>query len=727
MLTMACLSRITSIWIITLVFAWFGVCPAQEARRPLVIEGKQVLPLRVLVRPFSNVYKGKDVASGAVVENVPVFQPFYVYARPSAEELEMESGWYEVGSDNRGKVLGWMQAKDVFEWKQTMCLAYTHPEGRKPVLMFERKSALDELIKSAPSDRVKKAQAFYEAIDSQQIPPDFPVESMEPKKAIDIHQQFYLLPILTFETLEIEGREGRLLKLAAAVSGGEDAREGTDIRRNRGFLKEVTAGSTEVPVEVLQKLQVDLVWVVDTTVSMRPYLDKTLEVVKQVSTQLSQNPEVAQAIHFGFWGYRDSVADIPGIGYTTQNYTPQLKPVDQFVNTLATVEVTKIDSVDYPEDVFSGMDDAVRRTEWTPRAMRFIVLVGDAPGHELGHKWNLSMLDDRTLRSMADDASVYVFALHLKEPKAKQFHETAEIQFRSLSLNKGMSGGSAYWSTASNDITGFSLATAEITKTFLDTLKSAKSTVSSQSGLPGTVASSSGSVQPTAGSSGQPKGELESLEPSAGKPASSAGATPPGQQVSPPPEPGQTSVGTLARQMVRAAMVEWIGRQVGAKAPRDTVAWAVDKDLIEPALQSLEVRLLINKRQLDSLKTILGEVMAAGRRGQISAEDFFSALQATAATAARDPNQIKNARTMAQTGLIPEFLQGLPYKSRLMDMSNQLWGSWSVDEQDQFLNEIEARIRAYREIHDTPQGWIALSQGDDPDEQVYPISLDLLP
>ena len=39
----------------------------------------------------------------------------------------------------RGKVVGWMKSLDVFEWRQTMCLAYTHPDGRKPVLMFEQK------------------------------------------------------------------------------------------------------------------------------------------------------------------------------------------------------------------------------------------------------------------------------------------------------------------------------------------------------------------------------------------------------------------------------------------------------------------------------------------------------------------------------------------------------------------------------------------------------------
>jgi hypothetical protein len=62
-----------------------------------------------------------------------------------------------------------------------------------------------------------------------------------------------------------------------------------------------------------------------------------------------------------------------------------------------------------------------------------------------------------------------------------------------------------------------------------------------------------------------------------------------------------------------------------------------------------------------------------------------------------------------------------------MDMTNELWASWSIDEQDQFLNELEARVKAYQAIHDTPEGWIALSPGDAADENVYPISLELLP
>ena len=77
--------------------------------------------------------------------------------------------------------------------------------------------------------------------------------------------------------------------------------------------------------------------------------------------------------------------------------------------------------------------------------------------------------------------------------------------------------------------------------------------------------------------------------------------------------------------------------------------------------------------------------------------------------------------------LIPEFLDGLPYHSKLMAMSNDLWASWSTDEQDEFIRELDSKIQYYTAIHDTPGGWIQLNKGDDPDEAVYPISLKMLP
>ena len=294
-----------------------------------------------------------------------------------------------------------MRTKDVFEWKQTMCLAFTHPEGRSPVLMFANHGPLVDLTMAGEKDRTKAVEKLYGTIDSGQIPEGFPIRSIEPKRAVDISTQFYLLPILAFEELEIGGREGRLLQLAAATASGPDARVATDISQNRNYRIEATMDSAQADKKLYSRMEMDVVFVSDTTVSMRPYIKATLDVIKQVAKNLGADPATSNALRFGIWGYRDPVDLIPGIGYTTYNYTSDLLPAEDFVNVLSQVAVTKIDSDDYAEDVFSGINDAIVNTNWTAGAMRFIVLLGDAPGHDLGHKYNASGHSAQTLRLLA--------------------------------------------------------------------------------------------------------------------------------------------------------------------------------------------------------------------------------------------------------------------------------------------------------------------------------------
>ncbi|GJQ57799.1 MAG: hypothetical protein SCALA701_06000 [Candidatus Scalindua sp.] len=816
------------------------------------------------------------------MENVPSFQPFFVYSKPTPEEIELGDAWYEVGTDYLGSVIGWMRYDDVFEWKQTMCLAFTHPEGRKPVLMFEKKNTLHDLIVSSADERVKSAEELYATIDSKEISQDFPVISLEPKKAVDFTEQFYLLPILDFQTIEIDGREGRLVKLAAVTGEGPNSRKKSDIRDDKGYLDDALGESTQVDEDTLKQLTVDLVWVMDTTVSMRPHILQTLEVINNTSTQITQDKELAESLHFGIWGYRDNLEDIPDIGYTTKNYTPELQTIDQFKETLATVRVTTTDSVDYEEDMFSGMSDAIVSTKWTPDAIRIIVLVGDAPGHELGHKWNISQYDENTLHKLAKGNTIFISAIHIREPKANRYHEKAETQFLTLSRNEGQGGESAYYDIAAENIVDFNRVTTEfvgkISKLVYDAKKGILDGKKTETAgktptsklikaeailgqgvfnnepnliLNGTVPEQgylwrgnecvywSGSeqfftidlgdvymvdnvliqidnnddMQVDSSIDGQEykpllsiqsdKGEIDSgmdtfstdaehpqyvegieFDPlqvrylkvyaksgdnmyavselqafgtpitnipsqipkvkgemaflstpeneSNGKigsdsPANIKEDAPKGEMAFLENAETITASGEQFNSLIKAAFVKWVGKMSEARSPSDIEAWVVDKDLIKPDIPSLEVRLLINKRQLDSLKTVLSDVMSAGRGAQFSGEDFFSALQATAATTARDPDKIINAKNMVQTDLLPEFLVGLPYKSRLMEVQFELWSSWSVDAQDEILNELDGKIKAYQSIHDTPEGWIQLNQGDDPDEHVYPISLELLP
>ena len=122
---------------------------------------------------------------------------------------------------------------------------------------------------------------------------------------------------------------------------------------------------------------------------------------------------------------------------------------------------------------------------------------------------------------------------------------------------------------------------------------------------------------------------------------------------------------------LHAAAVTWLGNEVSVEPPRDIEAWVIDKDLTESTRQSLEVRLLLTKAQLDSISSVL--------------------------------------------------------KSVIEEMNTEIWESWGPDEPNDFLNNLEAKRKAYAAIHDDTSMWIPLNPGDDANDYVAPILLDLMP
>lgn len=177
------------------------------------------LPLRVLSRPFSHLYREMKAGDDTIVlANIAAFQPLYVFDRQGLDMSKPAepSGWYQVGR-SRTAAEGWMQAKDLLEWRQALLVSYTHPgnplEGRSPVLMFRDRGSLEAIVDDM--DMAGKAKSIYEGIGSGNIPES--VVSMEPQRFVDITRQFYVLPILQWSQTQINGDDVRLLQLAAAV------------------------------------------------------------------------------------------------------------------------------------------------------------------------------------------------------------------------------------------------------------------------------------------------------------------------------------------------------------------------------------------------------------------------------------------------------------------------------------------------------------------------------
>lgn len=684
---------------------------AAEERMPISISESSSLPLRVLTRPHATLYAKPDETT-VVQGNLPTFQSYFVYDRPVGEAWATQTGWYEVGTDDKGSVVGWIKGEDVFEWKQTMCLAYTHPEGRKPVLMFDDQEVLESLTQADPKARTDQAESYYSAIDAAAkgtpLPEDFPIISIEPKMAVDITSQFYLLPILEHKTVTVDGRESRLLRIAAVSNNGEKSGEKSDIRTNKDFLSAATV-NPESQAKKLEELKIDLVWVIDTTRSMEPYIKAAHGVMEKVSREVAANPVLNGKIAFGAWGYRDSEF-IPNIGYDTKNYTPELQPIETFLESMKTITETSTDSVDVEENMFTGVANAIEKTAWRADAMRIIILVGDAPAHGAGHKWNSSGQDENTLRALASDKKVTVFSLHIMPPATKKYNKIAERQFKALAVNPGQDKP-MYGKVLGKNMEQFNKNAETIAEAVIGFGSAA-----AKGNADALVSPSAEITQPDA------KPAADTLN------RTDTPASPSAEIAQPDAKP---AAGTLNRsdvdRTIRAAAVTWLGSQVAAQAPRDIEAWVIDKDLINTDSPSLEVRLLLNKRQLDSLATLLREILKAGLENQLSGDDFFTSLQSASAVVSRNPDMLANVNSLAESGLIPDFLAGLPYHSQLMDISNELWASWGPDEQNAFLAKLQAKCNAYATIHDSPELWIALNPGDDPAEHVTPVQLDLMP
>ncbi len=679
-----------------------------EARKPVPIEEGSPLPLRVLTRPQAKLYKDASEAN-QLEGQLPIFKPYFVYTRPGGEARETGTGWYEVGIGEDGKIAGWIKASDVFEWKQTMCLAFSHPQGRKPVLMFEEEEPLTVLLKETAEKRTEDVNKLYTAIDAAATTPlatDFPIISVEPKLAVDITKQFYLLPILEHKAITMESYEGRLLRLAA-VSGKEDAKRDApdDIRKNKEAVTAATQTEAD-SAKALKDIQYDIVWVMDTTRSMQPYIEEVRNTIEAMSKKLAANPELGQRIKFGLWAYRDS-EEIKDIGYLTKNFTPALQPVDSFFETLKTVKETTIDSVDVNEDLFAGVHDAITKTPWSENAIRIIIVVGDAPSHEMGHKWNSTKQDGSTMRTIATREKVAIFGIHVKPKIRKKYNSLAQKQFKDLTTNVGYDKPMLL-EVASGDRINFVKNSQEYAVEIENVLKATLQASKVQGEDPTQTAETTPEAPKAPPAAPQEKAEVPAK-----------------------PNEVKTVDGGSAKegihQILQAATVTWLGRATETKAPNDIEAWVTDKDLTDPSIQSLEVRLLVSKRQLDSLAVVLNGVIEAGAEAQMGSGDFFTTLQSTAAITARNADQLAKATTLQDAGLVPAFLQGLPYESQIMTMSPELWESLGPDEQDQFIESLRGKIAAYQSINSTPDQWVALNQGDSADDYVTPIPLELLP
>ena len=631
---------------------------AGGGEEPLLMKGKRELYQRVLSLPGARM---ATEAGGQGRESVMPFTAFYVYARRTAGDME----WVEVGTDRHGSRAGWLRGTDSIAWNHGLTAAFRDPAGHDRVLLFRDSDSLRQLAKQGGGREYRRLYA--EAVKGQ-LSGDSPVVAIQPPGHIDIHEDFYLVPIHRYEDVYLGSERARLLQISSVPLAAGDA---GSTGKTGGARHAYTAG---------------LVFVIDSTLSMQPYLERTQQAVTTIFDTLGKADLLGQ-VNFGLVAYRDNVAAAPGLDYLVRTYVDldEGRDADSFLSRLKSLRDASVSSRDFTEDAYAGVKQAIEAVDWRGHDARYVVLVTDAGARDADDPLSSTGLDAGRLRELAQEKGIAIFVLHLLTEATMPDHAADAAQYRQLADFPGI--GSLYYGVPTGDVAEYGRV--------LDAL------------------------------AGQITGQVQTASSNRQAPA-------------PVPAGDDAQLAELQAKVAKlgyALRMRYLQKTSDGKLPSVFDAWLLDRDFRDPSRSTLDVRVLLSRDQLSDLSDVLTQVLGAAEDGLLSPQNFLSELKSLAATATRDPERLGATTTttagtgssLADLGFMREYIEDLPYTGEVMGLSLDDWQSWSTQEQIAFLNRLEEKVAYYRALHDHTDLWISLDGGPVGGDSVYPIELEQLP
>lgn len=640
-----------------------GLTSIAHARDALNLDGKPGLYQRVLTRPGAILSASPEPTTGG--QPVPPLTVLYVYQR--------RADWVEVGSAAKDAKTAWLPAAQVIDWRQTLTVAFNRTGGREPALFFREREPLLELLESAqPAARNADLRT---AIQRGSLPEDFPVIASEPETYVDPNSQFYLLPILAHEEVFLESGHTTTLLNVAAVTLQPDTPQP---------LARAARPAVATPAD---DYRVGIVFVIDTTISMGPYIERTQSAVRRIYNRLKDSP-MRTALGFGAVAYRSNIDATPGLEYVTRIVSPLTDTsTDDFLAALGQVEPARVSSKRFDEDAFAGIYEALEQIDWSGYAGRFIVLITDAGALDATDPLARTQLGPERLQLLAQDkdqerggSKIAIATLHLLTPEGRTNHARAAAQYRALS--RWGESEQLYFPVEGGSIASYGAQVDALADAVLAHLESVHA------------------------------GHTTAPEPDTAQ-----------------TDTAQTEIARKTALVSRAIQLAYLGRRQGVRAPSLIDAWVADGDLADPSQRPLEVRVLITKNQLSDLQETLQAIFQAGEQTFMTPKDFFTQLRGAAAVLARQPERVNQiaVQELADVGLVGAWLKDLPYTSQIMNLTESRWLARSYAEQQEVLDAIEEKIRLYRQIHDETDRWVSLLPDAPKGEAVTTIPLDALP
>jgi serine/threonine-protein kinase PpkA len=626
--------------------------------KPLLIEGKHSLYQRVLSTPDARLAAEPGGQGSTAV--VP-FTSFYVYARREHGGTQ----WVQVGTDRHGTRTGWLPAASTLEWNHGLTAAFRNPAGHDRVLLFKDSASLRRLVQEHD---LTAYQRLYDQAQQDVLPPDSPVVAIQPPGFIDIQEDFYLIPILQHEDVYLGNEQARMLEVSSVP-----------LPRNAD-----SGGKTAV---ARQAYSAGLVFVIDSTLSMDPYIERTREAVRKIYDTLG-DASLLGDVSFGLVAFRDNLKTAPGLEYLVRTYVDlqQGRDAASFLSRVNSLRASRVSSRDFVEDAYAGVKQAIEKMDWSDYEARYIVLITDAGAREGDDPLSSTGMGAESLRKLAQDKGIAIFVLHLLTPATMANHAADAAQYRALAEFPGI--GSLYYGVPTGDVGKFGEALDALAGQITEQVR------------------------------------LAAMEKRPAAPV-----------VAPSADSQLAELQAKVAKLGYALRMKYLRKTEGGQVPAVFDAWLLDRDFRNPERAAVDVRVLLTRDQLSDLHDVLAAVLERAEEGMLSPQTFLDELQSLAATMTRDPSRlgtttataVGQGSTLANLGFMREYIEDLPYTSEVMALSLDDWQSWSTKQQVAFVTRLEDKLDYYRALHDHTDLWVSLDNGPISGDSVFPVPLEVLP
>lgn len=644
------------------------------AREPLLMEGKQTLYQRVLIRDATERHDAPDGAAGSLLSPL---QPLFVYARDGV--------WIQAGLDDQGSDLFWIREETSVPWNQNIVATFEGSENVGRVLFFANEDAVYDVVESeAPEVLAGEARAAALAAEAGG-PPSEDVVALGPRATPDLRENLYVMPILQSEeaVLETNGAYVNILKLAVARAGAQAsaASAGRVIEEAAVALPDTERGAFRAGV----------VFVVDTTISMEKYITATHDALREVYGAFRER-NLEDAVSFGLIGYRDSLIAAPDLGYDTRTFVTleEGSAPGAFLDGIARMTEADRPSRNFREDSYAAIEHALRDLDWSPYGARFIVLVTDASPREAADEFSATGMTGRAVNSLVKERlGAAVAVLHLRTTAGADDHDKAEAAYRDLTRQANQSA--LYFPVKDGDPGLYRGAARGLAEVIAEQVYDFRA----------------------------PEGAAGLIQEAPLQEASASDGT-----------DDSDGMAQALRSAGRTMQLAYLGRAAGVQAPDVFEAYVADRDFDRPGLKPLSIRLLISKRDLSDLSEAMKIIIAKGEENVLSTDQMFNQVLSAAADMSRRPDQVaRNAdTTLAEAVSVEEMLDGLPYKSQIMTVTEEDWIAMNIAEQQTILNGLADKIELYARFNEATDQWVDyLGTGAVAENLLYPMRLDDLP